>query len=96
MYMNSLAFAYALEAPSASSQRRTLMSTVLFAVGAIVGWPFSLAIAIPFVLEELFIRGADIIAPGEWYSWWFSRIKRLITSGQIAALFFVRYFFFRL
>lgn len=89
MYMNSLAFAYALEPPSVTSKRRTLLSTLLYAAGAIVGWPFSLALAIPFVLEELLVYGADIVSPQDWSIWWSTRVKRLINAGQIAALVFV-------
>ena len=94
MYMNTLAFAYALDPPSAFSHDRTLKCTVLFAAAAVVGWPFSLAVAVPFVIEEFFICGADIIQPDEWYKWWFSRVMRLIASSGCAALLFVCFFFF--
>lgn len=89
MFANMLAFAYALETPSASNTRRTLYTTVLFALGGIVGWPFSLAIAIPFIFEELFIPGEDRVTPGKWIAWLFARVLRLFTAGMCAALLFV-------
>ena len=59
MHACTLAFAYVMEPCSIKNNRRTLAATVLFATAAIVGWPFSLALAIPFVYEELFVVGSD-------------------------------------
>ncbi|KAI0718861.1 glycosyltransferase family 22 protein [Cerioporus squamosus] len=70
MYANTLAMAYAM-APSSGNMRRTLFATLAFATGAVVGWPFALAVAIPFVFEELFLTGTD---------------KRMVTCGGVAAL----------
>jgi len=39
---------------------RAYKATIIFALGAIVGWPFSAALAIPFVLEQLFTTGGEI------------------------------------
>ncbi|KAL5535984.1 ALG9 [Sanghuangporus sanghuang] len=89
MFTNTLAFSYALHPPSTENSRRTLCATLLFATGAIVGWPFSLALAIPFVLEELFIYGMDRVAPGKWRAWFFARVVRLFTAGAFAALLFI-------
>ncbi|KAG5342034.1 hypothetical protein C0989_005714 [Termitomyces sp. Mn162] len=63
MYMSMFAFSFALDRPSYGNSRRTLLATVSFATGAVVGWPFALALAIPFVLEELFLFGADRVTP---------------------------------
>ncbi|KAG6817957.1 hypothetical protein H0H87_012425 [Tephrocybe sp. NHM501043] len=63
MYMTMFAFSFAVDRPSYSNSRRTLMGTLSFATGAIVGWPFALALAIPFVFEELFVFGADRVTP---------------------------------
>lgn len=90
MYMNTLAFAFSLAPPSVENNRRTLYLTVLFAAGAIVGWPFSLATSIPFVLEELFVRGADRIKSEKWAAWFSARVLRLFTAGACAACLFVR------
>lgn len=89
MYASTLAFTFALAPPSAENGRRTLLGTLLYAAGAIVGWPFALALAIPFVLEELFILGMDRVAPSARGAWTLSRWKRLFSAGLAASLIFV-------
>jgi alpha-1,2-mannosyltransferase len=89
MYASTLAFTFALAPPSAENGRRTLLVTLLYATGAIVGWPFALALAIPFVFEELFILGADRVAPSTRGTWAFGRWKRLFGAGLTASLIFV-------
>ncbi|KAH9858242.1 glycosyltransferase family 22 protein [Lenzites betulinus] len=89
MYANTLGFAYALEPPSSDNLRRTLFATLAFATGAAVGWPFALAVAIPFVLEELFISGTDKVASEARNLWFAGRLKRIVTSAGIAALVFL-------
>ncbi|KAI0375445.1 glycosyltransferase family 22 protein [Pilatotrama ljubarskyi] len=89
MYANTIAFAYALEPPSSDNMRRTLFATLAFASGAVVGWPFSLAVAVPFVLEELFVGGTDKVT-SENRGWWlYARSKRMFTAAGVAALLFV-------
>jgi len=66
-----------------------MMATLLFATGAIVGWPFALALSLPFVVEELFVLGGDRASPGARSSWLAARWKRLFTAGLIASLIFV-------
>ncbi|THH03959.1 hypothetical protein EW145_g5876 [Phellinidium pouzarii] len=89
MYANTLALAYTLDAPALTNTRRPLFAVVSFAAGAIIGWPFSLAIAIPFVFEELFIRGADRVTKQKQASWFYARVVRLVTAGTCAALLFI-------
>ncbi|KAJ7361402.1 glycosyltransferase family 22 protein [Mycena albidolilacea] len=89
MYMTTFAFSYALAPSSAQNNRRTLAATLLFAAGAIVGWPFALALSIPFVLEELFVFSADRVAPEIRTTWMLNRWKRLFTAGLAAALIFI-------
>lgn len=89
MYTSTLACAYAFIPSSTSNKTRTLAATVLFALGAIVAWPFALALAIPFVFEELFVYGSDTVTPERRLSWWGGRTTRLIGSGLAAALIFV-------
>ena len=91
LYTTVLAFSYSLQVPSLERTRRTLLATVLFAAGGIVGWPFSLALAIPFVLEELFVYGVDRVAPGTVTKWFISRLQRLVIAGLCAATIFVRH-----
>ncbi|KAJ7170207.1 glycosyltransferase family 22 protein [Mycena filopes] len=89
MYMSTFAFSYALAPSSAQNNRRTLAATLLFATGAIVGWPFALALAVPFVFEELFIFSADRVAPEIRMHWMMNRWKRLFSAGATASLIFI-------
>ncbi|KAK7063943.1 mannosyltransferase [Favolaschia claudopus] len=89
MYLSTFAFSYALAPSSEANNRRTLAATLLFATGAIVGWPFALALSVPFVLEELFIFSADRVAPELRFSWMLKRWKRLFTAGLYASLIFI-------
>ncbi|KAJ6575449.1 glycosyltransferase family 22 protein [Mycena capillaripes] len=89
MYMSTFAFSYALAPSSAQNNRRTLAATLLFATGAIIGWPFALALSVPFVFEELFIFSADRVAPEIRTLWMFNRWKRLVTAGLAASLIFI-------
>ncbi|RPD65012.1 glycosyltransferase family 22 protein [Lentinus tigrinus ALCF2SS1-6] len=89
MYANTLAMAYAMEPPSSGNMRRTLFATLAFATGALVGWPFALAVAIPFVLEELFLTGTDKATAESRPSWFVGRLKRMLTCGGVAALLLV-------
>ncbi|KAF9055820.1 asparagine-linked glycosylation 9 protein isoform a [Panaeolus papilionaceus] len=89
MHTFALAFSYALAPASLANNKRTLAATLLFATGAIVGWPFALAIAIPFVFEELFIYSADAVTPQSRSSWIQKRFTRLIGSGVLALLLFI-------
>ncbi|KAJ7103211.1 glycosyltransferase family 22 protein, partial [Mycena belliarum] len=89
MYMSTFAFSYALAPSSAQNNRRTLAATVLFATGAIVGWPFALALSVPFVFEELFVFSADRVAPEIRSKWMLNRWKRLFSAGLAASLVFI-------
>jgi len=89
MYTTTLAFSYAMEPVSSKNHRRTILATLMFAAGGIVGWPFALALAIPFVVEELFIFGADHVPLESRRSWVLARWKRLCVAGAVAALLFV-------
>jgi alpha-1,2-mannosyltransferase len=63
----------------------------LFAVGGIVGWPFALALAIPFIFEELFVSGADTVMPHARIPWMVGRFRRLILASFTSALILVRF-----
>ncbi|KAI0035168.1 asparagine-linked glycosylation 9 protein isoform a [Vararia minispora EC-137] len=86
MYATTLAHAYAFIPSENRLKRRTLIATVSFAVGSIVGWPFALACAIPFVLEEMFVYGKDVVQESERASWSTARWSNLIRSGCLALL----------
>ncbi|CCL98089.1 uncharacterized protein FIBRA_00083 [Fibroporia radiculosa] len=86
MYANMLAFSFVFEPTNNANLRRTLLATLAFATGAIVGWPFSIAVAIPFVFEELFMYGTDKVTPENRTSWVTTRWLRMIKSVAVAAL----------
>ncbi|TPX76851.1 hypothetical protein CcCBS67573_g01874 [Chytriomyces confervae] len=56
MYLVTLAFAHSLD--GAPSNRRTWMFVFLIAASVIVGWPFSGAMALPFLFEDLIAMGS--------------------------------------
>ncbi|KAJ3333161.1 mannosyltransferase [Blyttiomyces sp. JEL0837] len=58
MYFVTLAFAISLERPSLA---RTSKYVCLIATSVILGWPFSGAVAIPFLIEDVFFSGSDRI-----------------------------------
>lgn len=84
-----VAFSYALDLPSRLNNQRTFAAILFFATGGIVGWPFSLAVAIPFVLEEMFVYGKDKIKPEAYSTWIAGRWARLVQGGLLASLLFV-------
>ena len=73
MYTSILAFSYAYTPNSSQNNHRTLAATHVFVSGGIVGWPFALALALPFVFEELFIYGADLVTPEAKIFWMVQR-----------------------
>ncbi len=68
-------------------KRRVLLCTLSFAVGALLGWPFSILLALPFVFEQLAVFAGDVIKEKEKLRGW--RIERfgiLLEAGVAAAL----------
>ncbi|UZJ55365.1 hypothetical protein CBS101457_004685 [Exobasidium rhododendri] len=80
MYTTTLALSYAFY-PSRSGGKhfpfnnnlaytpphRTLITTMVFALGALVGWPFALLLSIPFVVEEVFLS-SGLLVPAHRYT----------------------------
>lgn len=62
MYTTMLASAWSFypATSTATGRSRALKATLCFAIGAIVGWPFSAVLAVPFVLEQLFLTGGEV------------------------------------
>ena len=89
MYATTLAYAFVLDPASLNKTRKTLLATLLFATGAIVGWPFALALSLPFVFEELFVAGFDRVTPETRFSWSTKRWTRMATAVIAASLVFV-------
>ena len=86
MYTTMLALSHAFIPPSNKDSQRTLAAVMYFTLGAVLGWPFALAIAIPFVAEELFVFGADQVTAKEKLEWQLNRGIRLLLCGAVAAI----------
>lgn len=56
MYFVMLGTAASLS-PVENGWRRITFATTMYAVAAIVGWPFAVLLGVPLVLEQLFMRG---------------------------------------
>lgn len=88
MNLTMLAYAYYLDPSTtdARGDRRVTMATLGFAIAAIVGWPFAALLALPFVVEELFVKSGDeVVGDGVVFEWRIERIARLIKAVVCAA-----------
>ncbi|KAI0682378.1 glycosyltransferase family 22 protein [Cytidiella melzeri] len=89
MYFNHIGFTYFIEPTTSTNIRQALLATMAFATGAFIGWPFSIAVALPFVFEELFLYSKDNVAPMNQTSWRIQRLLRLLQCVFVAALLLV-------
>lgn len=90
MYATTLAFAISVQPANLPNWQRTVQVTGLFALAGIVGWPFALALAIPFVFEELFVYGRDRVPAGLFRKWAVARWSGLLGAGILSLLLLVR------
>lgn len=83
MHFAMLGAGFAME-PVGVDRLRTVKATTCFAVAAIVGWPFSILLALPFVLEDLMLAGQQTsFSP-------IVRFGRLVQGGLIGLALLVR------
>lgn len=59
MYFIMLGYSYAIEPVTTANKNRTLRATTAFGVAAILGWPFTAFLALPFAVEEVLLSGKD-------------------------------------
>lgn len=88
MNLVMLAYSYYLEPSTTNTRgdRRVTMATISFALAAIVGWPFAALLALPFVVEELFVKSGDEVVGEEVvFNWRIERVARLIKAVVCAA-----------
>jgi len=90
MYFNMLAMSFALRTSTKRADDRVLFATVCFAIGAIVGWPFSIVISFPFVFEELFVLSGDKVSPALMGKWIGARWIRMLGCVTLAGFLLVR------
>jgi alpha-1,2-mannosyltransferase len=89
MYTTAIATGYAMGPSSVRDTRKPWIATLLFATGAIVGWPFALALSLPFVFEELFVFGGDRVPAEIRQKWLFGRWSRMTLAVLASAFVFV-------
>ncbi|WVQ74450.1 hypothetical protein IAR50_004051 [Cryptococcus sp. DSM 104548] len=84
MYTTMLASTFWFKPANSTPQgvTRTYRATFFYGLGAIVGWPFSAALGIPLVFEQLFLSGGEIVPPAAVSQW---RAKRWDTMARAAA-----------
>jgi alpha-1,2-mannosyltransferase len=68
-----------------------MKATALIAFGAIVGWPFSAALGIPFVLEQLFLTGGEVAVGAERVALGSKRRETMVKAVGLGAAFIVRH-----
>ncbi|KAG0052891.1 mannosyltransferase [Gryganskiella cystojenkinii] len=59
MYTTMLFFSQMLQPPRQHSGKRTFVAIFWVGLGALLGWPFSAAVGLPFALEELMIHNRN-------------------------------------
>lgn len=71
-----------------SNNSRGLAATAIFALGALLAWPFALVLALPFVFEELFLPSALLVQARRYMEFILMRsiswIKVVLISSLIA------------
>ncbi|KAI1301142.1 mannosyltransferase [Mortierella claussenii] len=83
MYTTMLFFSQMLQSPHQHSGKRAFWAIFWVGLGALLGWPFSAAVGLPFALEELLIHSRDhskkkIVRFSDWRM---TRLARLVTSA---------------
>lgn len=74
-------------APVDGSRRHIVHSSLCFAAAVVIGWPFAVIMAVPVVLEQLFVRGTKEIVPaGQSAAWAANRAQRLSLALICGAL----------
>ncbi|KAF9287841.1 mannosyltransferase [Mortierella alpina] len=83
MYTTMLFFSQMLQCPHRQSGKRTFWAIFWVGLGALLGWPFSAAVGLPFALEELLIhsRSQSRKKTVRFRDWRRMRLLRLLTSS---------------
>jgi hypothetical protein len=83
MYTTMLAYSFSL--PLASSNpfgiTRQWQATFFFCLGPILGWPFVAILALPFIIEQVGMRGGDVAKAEEMPGLLGERSRRLVIAG---------------
>jgi len=87
MYTTMLAFAISFQE---SSKKRTFFVIFYYALGGLLGWPFSAVLVFPFIFEDLLLpsikKGNRIITSKFNINYSLSKVKHIIISGLLSIL----------
>lgn len=73
-------------APADGGVKRIVLSGLGFAMASVVGWPFAALLAVPTVLEQLFLRGTkEKVAKGQQAGWAANRAGNLAIALAVGA-----------
>ncbi|KAG0172752.1 mannosyltransferase [Apophysomyces sp. BC1034] len=93
MYTTFMAFSYILRPPNHAERSRTYYAVFWLGLGALVGWPFSAVVGIPFAIEEVLVFGRDsvtkngvVIQVMRTPNWRFKRAFRLAEAILVCAV----------
>lgn len=109
MLMTFLAFSYTLRPPVQANNKRVLHAVMCFGIAALLGWPFSAVVGVPFVIEELVVYGQDgtvdaqgrptpMVRPNNWRMQRILRLVKTIAMGAISIsvpIVLIDYLFYR-
>ncbi|KAK4689384.1 hypothetical protein P7C73_g729, partial [Tremellales sp. Uapishka_1] len=88
MYATLLACSYSFH-PATSTPtgiKRAYRGTLAIAAGAIIGWPFAAALGVPFLFEQLFLTGGEVIVGEARKAWQQGRWQRMGKAIGVGAL----------
>ncbi|KAF9972115.1 mannosyltransferase [Actinomortierella ambigua] len=83
MYTTMLFFSQVLQQPTERSGKRTFWAIFWVGLGALLGWPFSGVVGIPFVLEDLLVHSRIVAVKKtvRFRDWQWMRFKRILLSS---------------
>jgi hypothetical protein len=83
MLTTMLGYSYFLPLASSSTwgARNTLLATFFFCLGPLLGWPFAGLLAVPFIVEQVLLRGGDHVMDKDLGGMLAGRTVRLIKYG---------------
>ncbi|BEI92503.1 uncharacterized protein CcaverHIS019_0501310 [Cutaneotrichosporon cavernicola] len=90
MHANMLAASFWFHPATSTNTgvKRAFLATICVAVGAIVGWPFSAALGVPFVIEYALLPAGEIVPSvgDEKLAWSQKRLSTLVGAIVVAAI----------
>ncbi|KAF7728653.1 mannosyltransferase [Apophysomyces ossiformis] len=100
MYTTFMAFSYILQPPNHADRKRTYYAVFWLGLGALVGWPFSAVVGIPFAIEEILVFGRNSVTKNgvvvqvmRTSNWRFKRAFRLAEAILIPIILVDHYFY---